>query len=231
MDIQALQSIAAQRIPVYWFLSDLYLMPPCIERLPQLRAAVEQGCGEHAMALEHGLALLEQDAAAVDDRRLNEEFNRLFVKSNDASDPDSPCESSQRRRTSHRHNARVVTAAYQEAGFGLPVSSVTPADHIGVELKFMALLACREMQGWRDDNDALATSWLQRERRFLDEHLLQWVPDYCALLMRTSRLDFYCGLAEFTTAMLLCERQHLASLLSCSPFAASESSSCTLPEH
>ena len=230
MNVQALQSIAARRIPVYWFLSDLYLMPPCIERLPQLRAAVEEGCGEHAMTLEHGLSLLEQDAA-VDDRALNDEFNRLFVKSTDAPDLGSPSESSQRRRTSQRQNAETVTTAYQEAGFGLPLSSVTPADHIGVELKFMALLSCREMQGWRDDNGALAASWLQRERRFLDEHLLQWVPDYCALLMRASRLKFYRGLAELTTGMLLCERQHMAFLLSRSSVGAGEAFSCTLPQH
>jgi hypothetical protein len=131
MNVQALQSLAGRRIPVYWFLSDLYLMPPCIERLPQLRAAVEEGCGEHAMALEHALALLEQDAA-LDDRTLGEEFSRLFVKSSDESEIGGPCESIQRRRVAQRHHAGTVSTAYEEAGFGMPISSVTPADHLGV---------------------------------------------------------------------------------------------------
>jgi putative dimethyl sulfoxide reductase chaperone len=228
VNVQALQNIAARRIPVYWFLSDLFLMPPCIEQLPRLHAAVEEGCGEHAMALEHGLSLLEKDAAALDGRALSDEFDRLLGS---ASGLGVPSESLHRHRGLQRRNAEPVTAAYQEAGFGLPVSSVTPADHIGVELKFMALLSCREMQGWREDNWALATSWLQRERRFLDEHLLQWAPDYCALLTRETRLDFYRGLAALTTGMLLCERQHVASLLARSPAATAEEYSCALPPH
>lgn len=231
MKLQALQTIAARRIPVYWFLSDLFLMPPCIERLPQLRGAVEEGCAEHAHTLEHGLELLERDAASVEDRGLKDEFDRLFGGANVGAGIRSPCESIQRRRTSHRHHGQAVTAAYQEAGFGAPISSVVPADHIGLELKFMALLACREMQAWGDDNGALAMTWLQRERRFLDEHLLQWAPDYCALLAQESRLDFYRGLAELTSGMLVCERQHLASLLARSPVVAVPHASCELRPH
>jgi TorA maturation chaperone TorD len=201
-------------------------MPPCLERLPQLRGAVEQGCGEHAATLERALQRVEQDAGVADEDTLTEEFKRLFCGPDGEAGLGTPSESSQRRRTGQWHEPQSVIDAYEEASVGLPVSSVTARDHIGLELKFMALLACREMQAWRDDNAACAIGWLQRERRFLDEHLLQWVPDYCAVLAHETRRDFYRGLAQLTSGMLVCERQHVASLLARSPESSAADAAC-----
>ena len=71
-------------------------------------------------------------------------------------------------------------------------SSELMEDHIAYELAYMALL-CRE------------GAERAEQRAFLEEHLLTWVPDFCADLQRCAGTGFYRCVAQLTLGWLKLE--------------------------
>jgi TorA maturation chaperone TorD len=71
-------------------------------------------------------------------------------------------------------------------------------DHIGVELEFMQRLTCHEKDAWTRDDKEIAIRCLEFEKRFIDEHLSQWVPIFCDKVKEETRVAFYGEMAEFT---------------------------------
>lgn len=74
-----------------------------------------------------------------------------------------------------------------------------PADHIAVELEFLARLTTEAAAG-----DAAAAA---RRRRLLDEHLLVWAPRFCALCIERDRSGHYAGAARLLDGLLRLEGQ------------------------
>jgi TorA maturation chaperone TorD len=85
-------------------------------------------------------------------------------------------------------------------------------DHISVELEFMELLARREEQAWSEDDEEGAWSCLDMERRFLEEHLISWVPTFCDKVMAAAELSFYRQLAGLTKTFIEFDWQQLQEL-------------------
>ncbi len=71
-------------------------------------------------------------------------------------------------------------------------------DHIGVELEFMQRLTCHEKEAWTRDDKETAIRCLEFEKRFVDEHLMQWVPIFCNKVKEETRTVFYREMAELT---------------------------------
>lgn len=94
------------------------------------------------------------------------------------------------------NTARVldVARAYADAGFDDPAPELGPPDALGTELRFMALLCFRETEARRVDDAGLAAAWVERQRRFMDEHLLAWVPAHCELLASKATSPFYAAM-------------------------------------
>ena len=66
----------------------------------------------------------------------------------------------------------------------------------------MGKLAEREGNSWAD-GDAADASWCREaQRKFLDEHLLAWVPRFCGKVVAMAGQPFYREMAEFTDAFL-----------------------------
>lgn len=89
-------------------------------------------------------------------------------------------------------HAERVEMAYRRAGFEiLPEWRAGPADHLGIELHFLAHLFERD--------DAAA-------RAFLNEQLLPWAPVGLLAIARVESARFYPRLAAFTLDVLLAMR-------------------------
>ncbi len=73
--------------------------------------------------------------------------------------------------------AMSVKKAYAEAGFDATDDSGMLPDHLGVELDFIATLIERE-------------EW-ERTSRFVNSHLLAWVPNWVADFSKQARFNFY----------------------------------------
>jgi TorA maturation chaperone TorD len=81
-----------------------------------------------------------------------------------------------------------------------------PEDNIAFEMRFMNYLGEKMLQ------EEMKT-YLELQKRFMDEHLLKWVPDFCDGLFASDQSDFYKGIAKFTKGFLLFDRLALNELL------------------
>lgn len=72
-----------------------------------------------------------------------------------------------------------------------------PADHLALELGFLAHLARLAVEPGGETGTALAAS-----RDFVRQHLWPWLPRFCAALGTASADPFFAGLARFTQAAI-----------------------------
>ena len=126
-------------------------------------------------------------------RELRRDHVRLFVGPKKKLAP--PWESVYRtsKRLVLQEAEQEVTRAYAAEGVGFEGMGQRPADHVSLELQFCAVLVDR-----RDRSKATASL-----RRFLDQHVLAWVPAFAADVQREARGDFHRALAGALLA--LCE--------------------------
>lgn len=96
-----------------------------------------------------------------------------------------------------------VTDFYREASFPVVETAESP-DHIGVELNFLGFLSKLEHEA-DDEGAERARSYA---RRFLDEHLLRWLPALL-LALRDHGQPFFTALAELTLETTLDQRRAL----------------------
>jgi TorA maturation chaperone TorD len=82
-------------------------------------------------------------------------------------------------------------------------------DHLAAELEFMQRLATKEAEAWAEPNEEFAINILKIEKRFLDEHLSQWISRFCDKVMEKSEHPFYQVFAEVTKGFLEYEDKSL----------------------
>jgi TorA maturation chaperone TorD len=85
-------------------------------------------------------------------------------------------------------------------------------DHISVELEFMQQVTLREEQAWQDDDKQTALLCLKNEKKFVDEHLFRWVPDFCEKVIETADWPFYREMARLTRSFIEFEKEELKKL-------------------
>ena len=186
---------AENRSYYYGFLSTVYLQEPTREFIKSLRAS-------------NLLDILNKSDLRVDrainndvrDNHLNNlalEYTRLFIG------PGKhivPYESVYRDNENALWSETTVEVKDFIESSGLKYSSNRSdlPDHIGVELEFMQRLTCHEKEAWARDDKETAIRCLEYEKRFIDEHLSQWVPIFCDKVKKETRTAFYREMAELT---------------------------------
>ncbi|MEK6193249.1 MAG: molecular chaperone TorD family protein [Deltaproteobacteria bacterium] len=83
-------------------------------------------------------------------------------------------------------------------------------DHVSVEFEFMAALARREAQAWAESDEAIARSCVAMQKMFLEEHLIQWIPDFCENVIQLAELPFYHAVAELTRSFIEFENKEFS---------------------
>lgn len=91
-----------------------------------------------------------------------------------------------------------------------------PADHIAVELDFMAFLCGEEAAAWGSD-EREAERCLGRERAFLIAHPARWLPAFAERLGRAPRAGIYRIVGEAAHAFVQHDRDLLGLLATASP--------------
>ena len=95
-----------------------------------------------------------------------------------------------------------VLAIYREKGLDKDEALDIPEDHIGLELEFMAYLCHEAKEAFvLNDWSAVAVS-LQIQKDFLEHHLLNWMPEFCADIQKCSHVDFYKAIGKITHGYL-----------------------------
>lgn len=106
----------------------------------------------------------------------------------------------------------AVAEAYAQAGFDPPAPEAGPADHLGSELRFLGLLCHRESEAWRAGERDAALAGVERERAFLDDHVLKWVPEHCERLLALAESPYHRAMFTLIGRACLIDRDDVAEL-------------------
>ena len=82
-------------------------------------------------------------------------------------------------------------------------------DHISVELEFMQKLAETEAGMRAQGKDKKADWCLDVQKKFINEHLNNWVPDFCNEVIKKADLPFYVAMATLTRDFLEFDRENV----------------------
>lgn len=105
--------------------------------------------------------------------------------------------------------AEAVGLHFRTAGFDIDLNQ-EGADHVGHTLAFLGFLAAAEADAWEDNRPDEAARMQAHARRFIDAHLLPWLPAFVEALQR-QQVPFYPHLAGLTEALVLDHRALLGS--------------------
>lgn len=212
-----LAEVSARRSNTYWLLSRFVLEPPTAAFLSALATALQTAPTEPEACLsDETVALCSAVREALGDESsqnaLLVEHTRLFggLSKNYGAPP--PYESVVREGNLPGECTVAVSAAYLAAGFNAPVPEAGPADHMGAELRFLALLCHREHEAWKSGREADASAWLEKERSFLDEHVLQWVPQHCECVFALAKTTYHRAMVKLISGACTVDRQDIAEL-------------------
>jgi TorA maturation chaperone TorD len=186
---------AENRSYYYGFLSTVYLQEPTREFIKSLKASnFLDDLNNSDLRFDK---TINND---VSDNHLNNlvlEYTRLFIGPGKHI---SPYESVYRDNEDALWSETTVEVKNFIESLGLEYSynwSGLP-DHIGVELEFMQRLTCHEKEAWTQEDKKQAIHCLEFEKRFVDEHLSQWVPTFCDKVKEETRVAFYGEIANLT---------------------------------
>lgn len=216
MNQSDLVAATEHRSRFYWWLAGWVLNAPTptdLEAVKRMDTTTDLATPEltHAM---HGLITAARGLADTDLKgHLGTEYTRLVGGLQRAGAPPPPYEAVWREDRLMGEATVAVIEFYLQTGFSDIDPSAGPQDHLGVELKFMSLLALKEYEAWKADDEAASTVRLTQQRMFLDRHLQAWTPQWAARIIEDSREPFYTRLAEVIRAFLELDRQHLESLV------------------
>jgi len=211
---------AARRSRTYWLLARLVLERPDVALLAELDStlpiAKEAAANDEPLADEVGRLSMAVRAALGDAKALEAQqvdYTRLFGGIAKRHNLPAPFESVALESRLMGDSTVAVEAAYREAGFDAPVPEAGPPDHLGAELRFLSLACYQEMEAWQARDRAAAAGWVERERRFLDEHLLAWVPRHCERLALVAETPFYRAVVSLIGRACLVDREDVALLI------------------
>lgn len=90
-------------------------------------------------------------------------------------------------------SADEVAAFYASAGLAIDEAFELIPDHLYLELLFMSYL--------------IENNRYELQKKFLEEHLMNWVPYYCDELVKEAKTVFYREIAEITHDFLASESE------------------------
>jgi TorA maturation chaperone TorD len=106
-----------------------------------------------------------------------------------------------------------VRKVYIAQGFIPQAYPYVSDDHIAIELDFLAKLASRAEEAWKDDNPSKALEALDASEAFLREHLMKWANLFLGALSKSKHgASFYQELAEVLEAFIPIDLEALADI-------------------
>lgn len=220
-----LAEIAGRRGRTYWLLARGFADAPSRALFGELITALgpvnpAESLGEETAALADAV----QAALSTDDQSdvLAIEFTRLFGGISESYGGLPPFESVVREGAWGGDTVLAVVAAYGDADVAPPLPDASPVDHLAAELRFLAIACHREGEAWRADNTQVAVDWLRRERDFLDQHVLRWVPEYCQKAAGMAETPFYRALLVLTPRACMLDREDIDTILESVPAFATD---------
>lgn len=220
---EELAQLAMSRSQLYGFLEGTYSLAPSEQLVANLRDPVfvhflssVADAEELSLDIQQGIRVImqfihESHQKPTSELRaeLTDQYNRIVLASHPETGYKPPYESAYLapELELQSHTRAVVARIYSEAQLVLPLHLNQQSDFIGVELDLMRHLCFKESQAWKENNWNQALVCLERESRFLDDHLTRWVPSSCDAMVREVSGELYRGIAQWTKGYVLDEAE------------------------
>lgn len=204
---------AERRSQGYWLLAKLFLEFPTPDRLQALHLALAPlrelpGPLQPAIAALHaavGQALQDPPATAAD-------FTRRLIAADQDGGEALPFAAHTPEGGLPGESTEDTQMLMTESGYADVAPEAASADHLGAELRLMALFCHTECQAWKTGAVDGAVASLRRQKILLSSHLEQWAPAYCRNLAGRAGSAYVQALASLTAQTLLADVQALAEL-------------------
>ncbi len=210
---QDLAPLAHQRATIYGFLAAIYRQEVSSNLLKQIKdPQFLKVLSNLGIELNNGFFKKPEKKLLED---LAVEYARLFVGPGKHI---SPHESVQHQRDDGQwgqlwgESTAQVKKIIESSGLEYKTEYTGLPDNISVELEFMQQVILREEQAWQADDKETAVLCQKNEKKFIDEHLFCWIPDFCEKVIKAAELPFYREMAKLTRAFIEFEKQELNKL-------------------
>jgi len=208
---------AEDRSRFYWWLAEWFMKPPGSDEIASLAGMALPAVDAQADALGAALRTLRDVAQTLSGKNsldsLGAEYTRLMSGIQEGYGPPPPFESVWRENRLIGESTAAVINIYAQAGFADIDPEAGPQDHIGVELKFLALLALRESEAWVAGSEDIAQTRAAQQEAFLNQHLAAWAPRWADAIIQQSHEPLFTTLAALLKASLEQTHEELATSL------------------
>ncbi len=191
-----------ESLKILGLLSNLYLCRPTKETLENWKALLSEDVPDLLLKLKDAMDKIDlHSEQELED--LLWEYTRLFIGPYKL--PCPPWESvyTSGKRLMMQDAYDEVKDLYNEVGLKIDHSDIMP-DHIGAELNFLAVL----YEKLNRDSER-RSYYRDMAKRFMDEHLMRWIPQFILDMEEATNLIFYKALAQATRDFLMNECNYL----------------------
>jgi TorA maturation chaperone TorD len=210
---EEIKELAGHRSNIYGLLAAIYRREMTSDLLKQLKDPSMLGVLSNlGIKLNNGF-LEKPEHQLLED--LAVEYARLFIGPGKHI---SPHESVHHKRDDGQWDqlwgpsTAEVKKFIESAGLGFQSEYTGLPDHISVELEFIQLVTYSEEKAWEDGDRDLALACLENEKKFIQKHLAEWIPDFCDKVINEAELPFYRVMAELTKKFIEFEKKEIGRL-------------------
>ena len=196
------------RMLAYRFLAFMYKTAPNAAFIDSLLAMDSQTKTPLDSCIET-MKSLDPEQLRID---LAAEYNRVFLSM--GPDPVAPYESvyTSPHRLLMQEARDEVLALYRAEALKPSDETRIPEDHISIEFEYMAYLCGEAAQAFTDKNPERAEDYINKQKAFLQEHLLIWVLKMCDDMEKRVHTEFYKSLCAMTKEQLESDRDWLSEV-------------------
>ncbi|MBT8371780.1 MAG: molecular chaperone TorD family protein [Deltaproteobacteria bacterium] len=212
METKKLLNHEASRMAAFRLLSDCYFLPDpgLSEKLENLESNMVNVCQPAVKWVQN---MRKEFEAGADLEPLKVEFAKLFVGPYQLSAAPYGSVYLEGERKMMGDSTLDVRNRYREAGLDTANNFKDAPDHIGAELEFMYYLIFKEIVAFANSDIGTAIDFIQKQRSFLEDHLMAWVPEFAKSIIESAESPFYPNLAKTTKAFLRENYQIVCSVL------------------
>lgn len=153
-------------------------------------------------AIQEALHAVSGELSGLRQGRFETEYLKVFTHVI-ASDCD-PCETAYTATHLFQQTQKLADLNGFYRAFGVEPTAER-ADHVSVELEFMAYLAQKETHAWSNGRPRRAGFMCRTQRGFLEDHLGPWVRTFARFIEKKAETGVYASLAALTLAFFEAE--------------------------
>ena len=191
----------SSRMTAFRLLSDCFFLPDpgLSEKLEDLEFNLANICEPAVQFIQN---MRKEFKASADLEPLKVDFSKLFVGPYQLSAAPYGSVYLDGERKMMGDSTLDVRNRYREAGLDTANNFKDAPDHIGAELEFMYYLIFKEIEAFANSDTETAMGFIQKQKSFLEDHLMAWVPEFAKNINEHAENPFYPNLATATETFL-----------------------------